>query len=97
MVLHDYYLKLLEMRFPGISPSFLKHYPYLAIQRNLQILGAFSYLSKIQGKTRFLTYLSPSLRSLGQLLEGLDDRGLHSLNEVVKRIQEEGLAKEADS
>ena len=84
--LYNYYLKLLEKRLPGISSSFTRYYPYLAIQRNLQILGAFSYLSKIQGKNRFLAYISPALRSLEGLLKELDDHELNPLKKMVERL-----------
>lgn len=36
-------------------------YPYLALQRNLQIIGAFAYLSGQKRKTFFRPYLLPSL------------------------------------
>ena len=86
MVLYDHYLKRLEMQFPGPSPSFAKYYPYLAIQRNLQILGAFSYLGKIQGKAKFLAYVSPALQSLEGLLKELDDHELNPLKKIVERL-----------
>jgi aminoglycoside/choline kinase family phosphotransferase len=88
MLLYDYYLKLLEKHLPGISGSFTRHYSYLAVQRNLQILGAFSYLSKIQGKNRFLTYVSPALKSLKGLLEELDDPELLPLKKLIRTIDE---------
>jgi hypothetical protein len=94
--LFDYYLSLLERRLPGASFSFTTYYPYLAIQRNLQILGAFSYLSKIRGKTKFLEYVSPSLRSLARLLQELDDPRLYPLRAMVHAIQKQGLGEEAD-
>jgi len=84
--LYDYYITLLEKRLPGISGLFTRYYPYLAIQRNLQILGAFSYLSKIQGKNRFLIYVSPSLQSLEGLLMEIDDPELNSLRKIVERF-----------
>jgi len=84
--LYDYYLKLLEKHIPGISDSFTRYYPYLAIQRNLQILGAFSYLSKIQGKNRFLVYISPSLQSLEGLLKELDEAELDPLKKMVEKL-----------
>ena len=85
-LLYDYYITLLEKCLPNISGSFSKYYPYIAIQRNLQILGAFSYLSKVQGKNRFLAYISPSLQSLEGLLKEIDDPELNSLRKIVERL-----------
>ena len=92
--LYDYYLKLLEKRLPGISSSFSRYYPYLAIQRNLQILGTFSYLSKIQGKNRFLAYISPALRSLEGLLKELDDHELNPLKSLIRKIDKKEKSAE---
>jgi aminoglycoside/choline kinase family phosphotransferase len=39
-------------------------YPYLAIQRNLQIIGAFAFLSGRKRKVFFLPFILPSLISL---------------------------------
>lgn len=88
ILIYDYYLKLLEERLPGMSGPFNRCYPYLAIQRNLQILGAFSYLGKIQGKDRFLVYISPALRSLVGLLEEVDDPELYPLKRLIEKIAE---------
>ncbi len=87
-LLYDYYLKLLEIHLPGTSGSFTRHYPYLAIQRNLQILGAFSYLGKTQGKNGFLAYVSPSLKSLRELLEECDDPELSPMKKLISKIDE---------
>jgi aminoglycoside/choline kinase family phosphotransferase len=84
--LYDYYITLIERRLPGVSSSFSRYYPYLAIQRNLQVLGAFSYLGSILGKRWFLDYIPPALKSLGGLLEECDDTGLHQLRTLVKEI-----------
>jgi len=84
--LYDYYLTLLERRLPGVSPSFSMHYPYLAIQRNLQILGAFSYLGSVLGKKWFLEYIPAALQSLEGLLEEQDDPDLHPLKVLVDEI-----------
>lgn len=86
MVLYDYYIKLLKKHFSGTSGFFSKYYPYIAIQRNLQILGAFSYLSEIEGKNRFLIYITPALQSLRGLLEEINDPALSSLKEIVEKI-----------
>jgi N-acetylmuramate 1-kinase len=94
--LYDYYLALLERRLPGISSSFSFHYPYLAIQRNLQILGAFSYLGSILGKRWFLDYIPPALQSLGLLLDACDDSDLHQLRTLVKEISSMPLGSHGD-
>jgi aminoglycoside/choline kinase family phosphotransferase len=84
--LYDYYLTLIERRLPGVSTSFSRYYPYLAIQRNLQILGAFSYLGSVLGKKWFLGYIPRALQSLEGLLEEQDDPDLHQLRTLVKGI-----------
>ncbi|HUU40743.1 MAG TPA: phosphotransferase [Desulfatiglandales bacterium] len=86
-ILYDYYLKLIEGRIPGISDSFIRYYPYLAIQRNLQILGAFSYLGKIQGKKWFLSYIPPALKSLDGLLESIDETELYPLKKLIRETR----------
>jgi aminoglycoside/choline kinase family phosphotransferase len=47
-------------------------YPYLALQRNLQIIGAFAFLSDVKQKRFFQAYLRPALVSLNERLQ--DDR-----------------------
>ena len=86
MTLYDYYITLLEKCLPYISGSFSRYYPYIAIQRNLQILGAFSYLSKVQGKNRFLVHISPALQSLEGLLKKLNEAELDPLKKMVERL-----------
>ena len=84
--IYDVYVQLLKGSRPGRVSSFERHYPYLAIQRNLQILGAFAFLSRVRGKVHFEAYLSPALESLGRLLEELADPDLKTLREVVKDL-----------
>jgi len=82
------YLALLREYEPRWVDGVDKYFPYLAIQRNLQILGAFSYLSKIKGKTYFEAYISPALRSLTGLLEELNDRRLSPLQDLCRSLPE---------
>jgi aminoglycoside/choline kinase family phosphotransferase len=86
MTLYDYYITLLEKCLPNISDSFSRYYSYIAIQRNLQILGAFSYLSKVQGKNGFLVYISPALHSLEGLLKEINDPELNPLRKIVESL-----------
>ncbi len=48
-----------------IDPRKLRRsYPLLAVQRNLQIIGAFAYLAGVRGKPFFRSYLLPALIAL---------------------------------
>jgi aminoglycoside/choline kinase family phosphotransferase len=89
-VIYEHYLRSLEKRLPGTSAAFTRYYPYVAIQRNLQILGAFSYLSNIKGKRGFLAYVSPALRSLEELVEECADPELIPLGELAGEAKTRG-------
>lgn len=62
------YLELVEARLPGAGTEVAASYPYLALQRNLQIVGAFAFLWKERGKPFFSEFLRPALRSLATRL-----------------------------
>ena len=75
--------------------DFLAGYDYLALQRNLQILGAFAFLSGIKGKVFFRQFIPGALASLREILNGpagLNFPGLLALIEEIitqkKYIQE---------
>lgn len=62
------YLELLA-DIPGGEDAFsVEGYYLLALQRNLQILGAFTFLTRDRGKTFFRAYLVPAALSLNNLL-----------------------------
>jgi aminoglycoside/choline kinase family phosphotransferase len=85
--LYRYYLQILKDHQPRWVHKFEKTYPFLAIQRNLQILGAFAFLSKVRGRARFQRYISPALQSLYGLLERLGDPGLSPLLSLVSDLK----------
>jgi aminoglycoside/choline kinase family phosphotransferase len=86
--IYNTYLQLLRREQPHRLASFQQSFPYLAIQRNLQILGAFSFLSKVRGKTYFEDYIPGAFKSLGDLLETVKDRELSSLKDLVNSFQD---------
>jgi len=51
----------------------LKSYPYLMLQRNMQILGAFSYLSLKKGKEKFKKFILPAFQGLLKIISTIDD------------------------
>lgn len=57
----DYYLDRMGSLVGVDKESIEKSYPYLAVQRNLQIIGAFAYLSGRKRKVFFSQFLLPSL------------------------------------
>ena len=79
---------LLAARLPEEVDSFCASYPYLALQRNLQILGAFSFLSKVRKKKHFEKYIPPAMASLKALLLDLEDKKLSALTELVKALND---------
>jgi hypothetical protein len=86
--LYEIYRGLLMDHAHRETASFEESFPYLAIQRNLQILGAFSFLSRVRGKTRFEAYIPPSVETLLEGLRTLDDPVLRPLEEVVLQARD---------
>jgi N-acetylmuramate 1-kinase len=78
------YLELLSERFPEKVEAFKKSFPYLALQRNLQILGAFSFLSRVREKKHFERYIVPAVVTLRDLLMDLEDERLSQLTELIE-------------
>lgn len=59
----------------GYDPLALREeYHYLALQRNLQILGAFAFLAGQRNKTYFAAFIKPALLSMRALL-AREERG----------------------
>ena len=63
-----HYMETMEILLPGSLKGFRRSYAYLALQRNLQILGAFSFLSRKRKKDFFAQFISPSLHMLQRRL-----------------------------
>jgi aminoglycoside/choline kinase family phosphotransferase len=86
--LFEYYVDCLHIQGAEYIEIIKRYYPYLAIQRNLQILGAYAFLSKVQGKSFFEQYIPPSLNSLIYLLKQLNNPKLNPLLDVVLKVIE---------
>ena len=65
--LMDYYLTQLSALIPIDKNMFLADYPLIALHRNMQILGAFAYLSGVKKKQAFTQYIAPAIKSLKTL------------------------------
>ncbi len=62
-------------------------FAYCALARNLQILGAFGFLTRVKGKTQFDRYVPAALRNLAARLETAGQRGFPALRRAVARAQ----------
>jgi NDP-sugar pyrophosphorylase family protein/aminoglycoside/choline kinase family phosphotransferase len=70
-----------------IDPDkFLSCYHYCAITRNLQILGAFGFLSGIKKKTYFEKYIPNAIKSLKNNLSCLGNTEFPNLTSIVKEM-----------
>jgi len=66
--------------------DFVTGYRYCALARNLQILGAFGFLSRVKGKTRFADYIPAALAGLKRRLAGMADPQLAPLQALAQRL-----------
>ena len=66
--------------------AFLKGYKSLALQRNLQILGAFAFLSRQRQKVFFKQFILPTTLSLQHLLIGSERNNYPHLLKLTEKI-----------
>ena len=70
-----------------IDPDkFISCYQYCAITRNLQILGAFGFLSRIKKKRYFEKYIPNAIKSLKHNLSSFGNTEFPNLTSIVKEI-----------
>jgi len=84
-LLSDYLTRLSEV-IPVDRGRFLRAYHYCAINRNLQILGAFAFLTRQKGKKDFEPYIRPALTSLKQRLRNVEPQVCDQLRRIVEGL-----------
>ncbi len=65
--------------------GFLEGFRYCTIARNLQILGAFGFLSREKGKTSFKKYILPAVKGLKHHLSFFPPKHFPHLSSLVKK------------
>jgi aminoglycoside/choline kinase family phosphotransferase len=84
--------RLAQMR-PTDAAGFRKCFEHCALARNLQILGAFGFLSTVKAKPYFADYIPAALRSLSERLADFGDRCFPKLKQTLQEAREKlGLA-----
>jgi len=79
-----YYQQGLFDRWGLADARFRTNYQFLALQRNLQIIGAFAFLSTVRQKIFFRRFLQPALNGLLARLEDSVFADYHQLRQLVK-------------
>lgn len=83
-------------RLAGISvDEFLDRFSHVALCRNLQILAAFSFLTRVKGRSHFAQYISPAWMGLRRLLEEAPCSEYRLLTDLVQRQSDEEVTKTA--
>ncbi len=82
----EYYLDLLAARLPLDRPAFKERFRHLALCRNLQILGAFGFLTRVKGKAQFARHIPAALRGLRRRLTAASGE-FPRLAEVVAKLK----------
>ncbi len=77
------YLEEVNRFLPYDRDRFEAEFLVLALQRNLQILGAFAFLSRQRGRTFFRSYLRPALAGLQTLLAKPGAAGYPALRQLI--------------
>jgi aminoglycoside/choline kinase family phosphotransferase len=78
-----YYLGRIEERATLDPQSFQGQYPFVALHRAMQILGAFGFLTTVRGLEFFRPYIPPALQGLRTLLTERDFTPYKKLKRVV--------------
>lgn len=84
--LSEYCADRIAKSVPLDREGFLSGYRYCAITRNLQILGAFGYLSRVKGKCAFERYIPAALRSLRRIVRPLAAAEFPRLDSILEKL-----------
>ena len=76
----------------GLNASFDKNafmhaFRYCCISRNLQMLGAFGFLTQVKNKKQFKKYIPAALKGLEYRLKDVDEPGLTDLTHFAQSLQ----------
>lgn len=88
-LLQDYYFDQASIMMDLQRDFFFDGYYSLALQRNLQILGAFAFLSQNKGRHFFKKFIKPATCSLNHLLQHHFEHDYSVLARLVAEITKE--------
>jgi aminoglycoside/choline kinase family phosphotransferase/choline kinase len=82
----DYSIEVLAAETELTPEKFLSCYHYCRLTRNLQILGAYAYLSKVRGKKHFERYIPAAVKSLRSNLAADGQMEFPALSAITDKI-----------
>ena len=71
----------------------LVRYPHVALCRNLQVLAAFSFLTRVKGRAHFARYIMPAWKRLRKLLAEPECSDYQILADLVQGESDENIAE----
>ncbi|MCG8637261.1 MAG: phosphotransferase [Desulfobacterales bacterium] len=78
----DYAVKRLNLSGTG-EAGFRHSYEYCCLTRNLQMLGAFGFLTRVKNKPGFESFIPAALAGLNRRLEAMNSEALAPLTQLV--------------
>ena len=84
--LQNYYISELAKIIEFDEDRFITGYKYCSIARNLQILGAFGFLTRVKSKIFFEKYIPPALLTLKQNLDNTSENEFLKLKALINSI-----------
>lgn len=82
----EYTLKRLKIVNGSEREQFLTSFNYCCLTRNLQMLGAFAFLSRVKKKTKFEKYIPDAVDSLKRTIQDLQTREIQHLSYLIESI-----------
>jgi NDP-sugar pyrophosphorylase family protein len=85
--LMDFCVETLSSRISSDKENFRQCLNYCLVTRNLQILGAFGYLSKVKGKKYFEQYIPKAVKTLKHYLSTLKELDSPALKSIIGKLK----------
>lgn len=82
----DYFINAYSRRVPLDRADFLENYAHVRITRNLQMLGAFGFLSRVKGKRQFEAFIPKAVNTLKRNMAQLENNAFTGLKKIIEKI-----------
>nr|WP_319493077.1 sugar phosphate nucleotidyltransferase [uncultured Desulfobacter sp.] len=83
----NYALEHIGLKVSVDKNNFTHSFRYCCISRNLQMLGAFGFLTQVKHKHQFEKYIPAALKGLERRLQNLNEPGLADLTHFAQSLQ----------